>query len=167
MRKLSLWFLALSLTAVTSCGPKELPPLGIVSQAVKDGLGVELRVPRRSLVRGETVPITVTARNLGKKEMVIPATSGALVYVILWRKTAVGWERVKRYPETAVPVASTWRLAPGAAQPFPLNLPIAPDWPVGEPLRLTAELNGRPEVKPGGIIQVYLTCEEAEEATPR
>ena len=163
MKYLTL-LLAGSLVALTGCPPKQSFQQDIGTQVTKDGLTVELHLPRRLLVRGETVPVTVVARNLTKDEMVIPATTGALVYVTLWRNTEVGWEQVKQYPESAAQVATPWRLAGTSAQSFPLNLRVAPDWPTGEPLRITAELNGRPEVAPGGIIQVFLTQEECDRA---
>lgn len=158
MRKVALLFLAVSLGAVAGCPlGRDLPfQQGIDQNQTKDGLRVELRVPRRSLVRGETVPVTVVARNLTKNEIVIPAETGALVYVTLWRRTEAGWEQVKRYPETAAQVLSHWRLAPKSSQNFPLNLRVAPDWPTGEPLRMTAELNGRKNVSPSLTVNVHL-----------
>lgn len=167
MRKLALLFLSVSLGAVAGCRPGRALPLqqDIVAQETKAALMVELRLPRRNLVRGETLPVTVVARNLTKEEIVIPAETGALVYVTLWRRTEAGWEQVKRYPQMSAQVLSHWRLPPKSSQNFPLKLPVAPDWPTGEPLRITAELNGRPEIKAGGIIQVFLTQEECDRAT--
>lgn len=158
MRNVTLLLLMLSLAAAGCFLRKaEPPPQGIVAEQTEDGLKVELRVPQRDLVRGQTVPVTVIASNLTGKEIVVPASSGALVYVSIWRSTATGWEQVKRYPETAAELASPWRLAGKSSHTFPVNLPVAPDWPTGEPLRITAELNGRPGIAPGGIIEVFLT----------
>jgi len=152
--------------ALAGC-PKPAEPIeqGIAAKVSKGDLALELRVPRRNVVRGQTVPVTVTASNLGKEEMTVEATSGALVYVRLWRRTALGWEQVKRLPETAAMVIQHWALPPGQSKAFELNLTVSPDWPTGEPLRITTELNGRPEVRAGGVIQVFLTQEECDRAT--
>ncbi len=166
MRTLTLLLAVAPLVALAGCPFKKGQPTaqGILQSESKDGLEVELRVPRRDLVRGETVPVTVIVRNQTKNELVIPAQTGALVYISLWRKTDGSWEQFKRYPEMATQVLSPWRLAPKAEQSFSLPLPVAPDWPTGEPLRITAELNGRPEVAPGGIIEVFRTQEECDRA---
>jgi hypothetical protein len=166
MNRFALVLLTVSLVALIGCPKKagDGPGAGVVQEVTKDGLTVELRMPRRHLVRGEMLPITVTARNQTKEEMAIDADSGAAVYVTLWRQTSVGWEQVKRYPESVTMVATKGRLGPKASQSFPLNLRVAPDWPTGELLRITAELNGRPEPQAGAYIQVFATQEECDKA---
>jgi len=167
MRTFTLACLMLSTAFLGGCPPKSAQPAPgeVFSQAAHDGLSLELRVPREHLLRGEVVAVTVTARNLTRSDMVIPARSGALVYLTLWHKTFAGWEEVMRYPETDAQVLSPWRLAARAAHTFPpLELRVGPDWPSGEPLRITAELNGRPEPRAAGIVRVHLTQEQRDQA---
>lgn len=129
-----------------------------------DGLVVTAGVPQRNYVRGDTVTVAVTARNTSGRYLAIPADSGAPVYATLWRRTAVGWEQVKRYPQTAVMVAAPWKLRGGKTYKCALNLPVEPDWPTGEPLKLTVELNGRDDVVAGGLIQVFATRADYDKA---
>jgi hypothetical protein len=165
MRSLTLTLLAATLAAVPGCPKPQEFPHGIESQATANGLTLELTVPRREFVRGETLPVTVVAHNRSGKEMTINAGSGALVYVSVFHRTPAGWELVKRYPQTAAPLASPWRLARGGSSaPLRLDLPVEPDWPTGEPLKLLAELNGRPEPKVFGIVHVFRTREECDRA---
>ena len=133
---------------------------GIAVSGADKGLQVAMQLPQRNLYRGQVVPIKVTATNTTQQELAIPAETGSPVYVTVLRKTGAGWEQVKRLPETPVMVAKPWKLAPGVSHTFILNVTVSPDWPTGEPLRVTAELNGRPQAKATANIQVFAT--EAE-----
>ena len=131
----------------------------------RGGLVLQVRVPNRLVVRGEVLPVEVTAVNRTREDMIIRADSGALVYVTLWRRGAVGWEEIKRFPETTVLKARPWKLSAGRSHTFTLNVRVSPDWPTNEPLRLTAELNGRPELRVGGVITVFATRQERDRAS--
>jgi len=137
------------------CGPREDLRAGReVNSAERDGLVVEIELTRREFAVGQTMPVTVTALNTTRRDLDILASTGAPVYVKVWRNIGVGWEEVKRYPQAAVMVMSPWSLEARGRRTFPLSVPVEPDWPTNEPLRVTAELNGRPEVAPGIIIRV-------------
>ena len=127
----------------------KLPP----NAAALGGLVVTIEVSKEVVVRGDQVKVTVLARNDTDEPMRIVARTGAPVYVRVWRKTFLGWEPVKRYPEAATMVMNPWTLAAESERKFELNLPVDPDWPSNESIRLTAELNGREEVSPGVIIE--------------
>lgn len=127
-----------------------------------DGLVVGIEMPKHAFNPGERAPVTVTARNKTAKPMTIEATSGAPLFVRIWRHTGIGWDEVKRYPQATTMVMKSWTLAPGAERTFRLLLPIEPDWPTSEPLRVTCELNGRPEAAPQVIIRVDAAAQEAE-----
>jgi len=132
-------------------------------KARSNGLILKVRINRRYCVRGQTIRLTITAINTSKKDVHIPADTGALVYAKLWRHTATGWELVKRYPQSMVMVASPWILKAGQSRKFVLNLPVESDWPTEEPLRLTVELNGRPDLVAKGLIKVFADKAEYEE----
>jgi len=119
------------------------------------GLSVGLEIPTSSFVVGESFEIAVTAENKTLKPITIRPDSGARVYVRVWRNTGITWRQVKRYPPTAVVVMRSWQLPPGGRRRFAMELTVEPDWPTGEPLKLTAELNGRDDAAPAAIILVH------------
>jgi len=137
---------------------------GLTVSAAKGGLFLEMSLPERQYALGDTIPVTVVAVNESKEEMVLKATSGALMYLTLWRHTPVGWEQLKRFPETAVMIPSPWKLPPGGSNKFPVNLEVTPDWPKSEQLKLTAELNGRPDLKAEGLIEVFASRKDFDRA---
>ena len=157
-RPAGLGYLASVLAALcfAGCAPSASKTAGIVysSTAAGDGLTVTLTLPRTVFVVGDRVTATITATNTTRRPIDIPADTGALVYVRIFRYMPVGWEEVKRYPQTATMVMSPWKLPPKAQRTFNLNLTVEPDWPAKEPLRMTAELNGRPKVTPVLIVRV-------------
>lgn len=129
----------------------------------KGGLEVRLQLAERHYLVGDQVKVTVEARNTGGEPIRIPADTGARVLVKVYQHTGTGWEQVKRYPQAATMVMSPWTLEPGAAAgPFELVVPVEPDWPTNEILRLTAELNGRPDVAPGVAITITRVAESEE-----
>ncbi len=161
MRRIAIVFLIVGLVSAVGCRqPDEM----LWHAQADDGLVVAAGVPHRNYVRGQTVTIVVAVRNTSGGDMIIPADSGALVYATLWRRTAIGFEQVKRYPQTAVMVAAPWKLISGKTYKCTLNLPVEPDWPTGEPLKLTIELNGRNDLAPGGLIQVFATQADYDKA---
>jgi len=168
MRTLTLLPIAGLLLASAGCPPPGSTPGGPTAHtASAKGLVVEMILPRHSFYRGQIIPIRVVARNTTGRDMVIEADSGALVYIAVWRRATGAWERVRRYPEAAVMVVRPWKLQAGQAHTFPMNVKVAPDWPTGELLRLTAELNGRPDVVAEATIDVYPTREAYEKASPQ
>ena len=161
MKRIAIAFLIIGVVSAAGCRePDEILWRG----QADDGLVVTAGVPQRNYIRGQTVTVDVAVRNTSGRDMAIQADSGALVYATLWRKTAIGWEQVKRYPQTAVMVAAPWKLASGKTYKCTLNLPVEPDWPTGEPLKLTVELNGRNDVVAGGYVQVFAAQADYDKA---
>jgi hypothetical protein len=163
MRTLTTMLAMLLLTAAAGCQPaRPAADEGFTVGAVNQGLLLGVNLPGRYFARGDTVPLTLLARNVTDRDMVIHADSGALVYVRLARHTSMAWQEVKRFPAAAVTVARDWKLPAGGSHKFVMNLDVTPDWPTGEPLRLTAELNGRDDVQPAALIEVFATPEECD-----
>lgn len=161
MRRIAIAFLVAGLVSAVGCQRSEK----IVWRGqADDGLVVTASIPRRSYVRGDTVDIHIDVRNTSGRAIAIPADSGALVYATLWRRTTIGFEQVKRYPQTAVMVAAPWNLRSGKSYKCTLRLPVEPDWPTSEPLKLTVELNGRDDVVAGGYVQVFATQADYDKA---
>ena len=148
----SLTFLAACLTCA-GCPRKQID-LTEQNFVESDGLAVGIELPKREFLTGEVFETTVYAVNKTREPIAIEATTGAQVYLRIWRKTVVGWDEVKRYPQAAVLVMTPWQVAPRETRRFTMRLTVEPDWPTHEPLRITAELNGRPAISPGMIIRV-------------
>ena len=166
MKRIAIALCAVALLAATGCPPPQQRlggPYGHVASS--RGLEVELVVPKYTFYRGEKLPLVVVVRNTSADDILIRADSGALVQVTLWRRAAGAWEQVKRYPESALVVAKRWRLPAGETRRFPMNLEVAPEWPTNEPLRLVGEVNGRPDVRPTAMIDVYPTGQDYDKAT--
>jgi hypothetical protein len=159
MMKLTLAMLMLSWIAVLAGCQTPKPPVanpGIDNSQSEGPLTVTLKTAVRNVVRGDTMGVTVVVRNTDKKESVpATATTGAPVYVKLYRKTAVGWEEVHRYPENVTQIVTTWTLGPLESRSFPMNLKVEPDWPTNEPLRLEVVVNGRPKLTTSGYITAF------------
>jgi len=150
------------LTTVGGCLWREKPARieGVAVQAVDEGLVLKMSVPRRNYVRGQSVPVTLVAENTTKQDMTIASDSGALVRVSLWRQSQLGWQHAKTFPTTAVMIPTKWILPAGKARTFTMDLPVTPDWPTAEYLRLRGHLNGRPALAPEVLIQVWNTPEQ-------
>jgi hypothetical protein len=144
---------ALALLALVGC-QQPPPPAPVIpgdifaAPVAADGLVVAMALPDRTLVRGQRVPVTVTARNTGAKPITVVTDSSAAVYVTLGRRTLAGWEDIRRFPENTITENLVWTLAPGQSRSFTLTFNIGADWPSNEPLRLIAQLNGRPDARP-------------------
>ena len=158
--RLTALLICLSACAWAGCvqGPKvDLRDRNFVQAG---GLAVGIELPKREFAVGEQFDVSVVARNDTRRPIAIEATTGALVYLRVLRSTTSGWEEVKRYPGSAVMLMSSWELAPRGTRTFTLHLTVEPDWPTNEPLRLTAELNGKPKVSPGIVVRVMPSSEK-------
>lgn len=152
-----LWLLGVvGMTVMGGCAREEID-IRPINTAEIDGLAVSLEVPKRTFDPGETFAVTVIAQNRTQRAMRIVAASGALVHMRIWRHTGLGWEEVKRYPQAATTALNPWTLKGNSERRFALQLTVQPDWPTGELLRLTGELNGKAEASPGITIEVAPT----------
>ncbi|MFP3936698.1 MAG: hypothetical protein ACLFVW_00060 [Phycisphaerae bacterium] len=119
-----------------------------------DNLRLTLDVSDRQVAVGEKLKVRLTARNTGSEPIKITARSGALMRVRIWQETPIGWTTVKQYPEAAIMVITPWTLEAGRQRQFDMGLTVDKDWPTAETIRLTAELNGRSDVRVGAKIEV-------------
>ncbi|MGC9455100.1 MAG: hypothetical protein ACP5HU_09580 [Phycisphaerae bacterium] len=122
--------------------------------AESDNLRLTIDVSDRQVAVGDKLTVNLTAENIGSEPVAITARSGAKMIVRIWEKTPAGWTTVKQYPEAAIMVLTPWALQAGEQKQFDMELQVDKDWPTAETIRLTAELNGRPELRAGAKIDV-------------
>ncbi len=148
--------IALYLTGCPSEKTETHPPLAgeLTDVAVTGELSIEIRVFKKIFRPGETAKVFITARNNGSEPIEINATSAAPVFVQVERFTDAHWARVARYPQAAAMVMSPWTLKPGASRQWEMPIPVEPDWPAAEPLKLKAWLNGRADTTAAVEIEV-------------
>lgn len=145
--------------ALAGCPPQAgsgrpgLSPVASAS-AVSGGLSVGVVIPARNLAVGDEFQVKVIAENVAGGTIDIKAPSSTPIIVKLWRHTGVGWEEVNRYPRNDMMVMKIWSLAPRGRRTFSLRLRVGRDWPTGELLRITGELNGRPDAVAGVTLDV-------------
>lgn len=163
MNRLVIVLAMLPLAALLGCQQPPVDEAFTVSAEGK-GLWLEMRIPDRYFVRGDTIPVAVVARNTTEEDLVIQANSGALVYLRLARHTGLAWEEIKRFPAAAIMVTRQWKLPAGGSHKVLMNLDVTADWPTGEPLKLTAELNGRGDVQAAALIEAFATQQECDRA---
>lgn len=132
----------------------ELDDPDVSRVAESDNLRLTLDVSERQVAIGDKLTVRLTARNTGSEPIDITARSGALMLVRIWRETPVGWTTVKQYPEAAIMIIRPWTLEAGEQRQFDMALTVDKDWPTAETIRLTAELNGRDDVRAGVKIEV-------------
>jgi len=149
---------------IPGCGAQEAPRIHLSeTNAVESGgLAVSIRLSKEAFTVGEKVSVLLKAYNLTNRPISIEAASGALVFVKIWRHTGLGWEQLKCYPQSAVMALNPWTLAPRSERNFSLQLTVEPDWPVGELVRITGELNGWPDASAGVIIEVSAAAKNTE-----
>lgn len=128
-----------------SLAPDEIDP---TARGVSRGLAVTLKLPARSFDVGESFEVTLIAENTTDAPIEVDARSASPYFLRVWRDTSIGWVQVKRYPQVDLMVMSPWTLGPGERREFAgIKLEVEPDWPQGEVLRITGELNSRPDAR--------------------
>ena len=140
--------------ALAGCA-KSKPEFEIAAsgRAVSRGLAVTLKLPARSFTVGEQFEVVLIAENTTGEAIRIDARSASPYFLRVWRETSVGWEQVRRYPQVDLAVMSPWTLEAGARRQFAgVKLKVEPDWPRGEMLRITGELNSRPDARPAVLV---------------
>ena len=120
----------------------------------KDGLALTLSISQATPRIGDRVKALVTAANTSKTPIVISADTTAVVLLDIWRPAGPSWDRFKRLPETARTKLTIWRLEPGQVKTFELMMEVTPDWPTAETMRVTAHLNGRPDLADEVVLRV-------------
>ena len=140
--------------------PPTEPQIGQVPErnSVRSG-GLELTVElaKRRFTVGETFTVQITARNLTEHSMKFAADSDALHRVRILQKDRMAWRQIRTYPESVMKARRHWVLPAGKTAGFTRRVQVRRDWPVDEPLRLTVELTGRPDVTCAIIVSVAPT----------
>lgn len=154
---LVLFFLLLS----AGCAPRGVAssapaPVSEIVHAGAEGrdLFVSLRLPKSRFVPGEEVPLTIVARNRGRKGLRFTSRTSAPYRLRLEKMTPLGWETIQTYPESAARVLSEWSLRPGETRTIETKLLVERNWPTYENLRLRVNLPGRPDVAPFVHLEV-------------
>lgn len=147
-------FFALSMS-IGGCGlfGGKAPEDPLTQRAAIGDLAATIGVDRGSVRVGESLTVRLTAENVGNDPIQINATSAALMRVTVWEYDGQRWQPTKRYPEVAAQVMTPWALAPKASREFATTIPVEPDWPVLQNVKITAELNGRPDVRPYVMVE--------------
>ena len=149
-----------SLAVIAGCQQNGLPPV----QAEKDGLALALKLPARKFAVGDTFTVRLTAANATDKDMTITPKTASLAIVRLWRQVASEWVEIKRYPAASSGTAAPGGLPAGKDRSFTVKVTVEKDWPMREPLRLTAEIRGRKDPVAGILIQAFATKKECDRA---
>lgn len=116
------------------------PRRGGMTQA--NGLELSLNLSSTAVRAGDELIVTVTARNASDKPITIHAPNSSAVWIRVWRNTPMGWDVVKTYPRAVARVEGVLKLAPGQQKQFAMTLPVEPDWPTNEKIRISGEING-------------------------
>jgi hypothetical protein len=119
-----------------------------------DGLKVEMQLPGRYFKTGDDLRVAVTATNMTGKPISIHSPTGAPVVVRVFRHTMLTREQVRVYPASATSNILSWALPAKQSRTFGLIVPIEPDWPIGEVLHVSAELNGYGKLAPAVAVVI-------------
>ena len=154
MMRIALLSLVLPALLAAGCVQKADVEELAMNVAEAGGLKVQVQLPGRQFQTGEKLRVTVTATNTTKEPIHVVAPSGAPVLVRITRHTALSAEEVKYYPQSATTNIHSWSLPAKQSRKFVLMVPVEPDWPVGEVLHVSAELNGLPKLSPSVYVVV-------------
>lgn len=154
--------------SVTGCAEPEAPPPAVgerFEMVRRETLAVQMGSAQRAVQVGETLEVTIRAMvdQDAKAPVQIVAPTGAKAQVEVQYHTGLGWETVKRYPQAATQQIVRWSIGPGEVWQQTLTLPVEPDWPTNEPLRLLGYLNGRRNVAPTLRVSVLPRSERQTE----
>lgn len=140
--------LAVALTAAGCTKSLSQDEIAATARGVSRGLAVTLKLPARSFVVGEQFEVTLIAENTTDAPIEVDARTASPYFLRVWRDTSVGWVQVKRYPQVDLAVMSPWTLGARGRREFAgIKLEVEPDWPQGEMLRITGEVNSRPDAR--------------------
>jgi len=124
-------------------------------------LAIDVELSSHRLVTGETLQVRGTVTNRTDYAVRIDSPTSARFHVQLWRDTENGWTIIRSYPEAALMVLSPWGLAPGATVAYGMVLPVEPDWPTHEALRLTVKVDGYADSSEPVVVTVFPASKDA------
>ncbi len=128
-----------------------------VATASAGELSLTVQAERRVLRTGERLAVDVTVANRGSGPVEIVSPNAARLLATVWAKydeTGSTWEKVKTYPQAAAMVVTPWTLRPGESFRRTMHLPVEPDWPGEERLRLTVTVNGLDDLTAETFLRV-------------
>ncbi len=149
MRTIAMLLTCVAVLAFAGCEEAKIPAAtgsAVERSVTAGGLSVGVGLPRRTFKVGEVFTVKVVAENISNVPIRITAPTNTPVVVKIWRNTGDAWDEVLRFPKNEMMVTRVWTLAPGKTREFSLRLRVEPTWPVGELLRMSGNLHGRPDV---------------------
>ena len=110
--------------------PPSEPVAWLSNQAIGGALVETVFVDKPSAQVGQGFHVRLAVRNIGEEPIPVYATSTAPMIVTVWRYVgAVGWERVREYPESVIRRHMPWVLKPGDAGNTTWTCPWSPIGP--------------------------------------
>ncbi len=153
------------LAAFLAAGCSAQPQTAVTANAataVSNGLALSVEIDKSCFVVGDKVSIKLTARNTTDHPIRITAPNSSPYLICVWKDNSLAWERILTYPKAAMMVINPWTLEANSERTFFVSVPVEPDWPTNELLRLSCELNGRPDLAPYVMITVFRPGETKE-----
>ncbi len=143
--------LAACVAGCSQHGPAEIPGTEVASGPLLASIATD----RRSAEVGQSVRVTLIVRNTSGDPIPVEAASTAPMFVSVWRYVAAeGWLRIKEYPEAVIARRQAWVLEGREEKSFSMTVPVEPDWPTRQLIKLTAELNGRTDARPYVLMEI-------------
>ena len=115
---------------------------------------VGLKLPRHEFRRGDEFTVKVVTVNTSDEALTLRRYGEPKYFIQIARNEGLGWETVKTYPTGAADLLREWSIPAGHADVYQTTLIVEPDWPTGETLRISAEMNRHPEVRVADFIRV-------------
>ncbi|MCP4377630.1 MAG: hypothetical protein GY794_15810 [bacterium] len=155
MKKFALAVLIATSLFASGCGLfGKSAPVSTVQTNTVEGCGMRLTIemPKRRYIAGESINLRIIVCNTSKETIAFECPTSALYKVTLLRNVESQWRQVNQYPQAAMGTWNNWELKPGQSVKYDQVIPVERDWPMGEPLKLVAELVGAPKPKCPMII---------------
>ncbi len=137
--------IAMSLLLLTvGCGQDNADDPGYA--VADDGLAIFATADLAVVKPGDTIGVDVTIENTSDQTIRWTARNTAPVYVRVQEQSELEmglWQDMKVHPEMAGMAITPHELAPGEKKTWTMNIPVEPDWPRGELVRLAVHPNGR------------------------
>ena len=157
--------IALSLLLLTvGCGQDnadEQPGYAVA----KDGLAIHATADLAVVQPGDTITVSVRIENTSDQTIRWTARNTAPVHVRVQEESELEmglWQDMKVYPEMAGMAITPHEFAPGEEKTYTMNVPVEPDWPRGEVVRLAVHPTGRRELT--GTIKVKVAASDESDS---
>lgn len=155
MTRRSLLFVSVSLMLLFAAGCAQSGPPGDGPSVVHAGsLAAHMRVPAETVRHGQVIGVSITTWNLGKNPVTMPRTVSDVYRVEVARHDGMGWVTFRTYPATEAILLRRLTLEPDSRREDSVSVPVEPDWPAGEVVRLQAVMNGRADLRMSDFVSV-------------